>query len=370
MSDGTERAGSQGQRSCDRCVARSWLLARLAGHLEAARSRIAEVLALADDELIAALGGERRRALPRELARLDVGAARERARAAGLETICRCDPAYPPALRGLAAPPAMLHVAGGLERFLALAAQEPVAIVGTRRPSPYGLDMACSLARGLAGAGLTVVSGLALGIDSAAQAGALAAGARTLAVMPGSACRPYPARRRALHRRLVATAAAVSELPPGVEMRRWMFPARNRIIAGLAQMTVVVEAGSRSGALLTARYAREAGRSVAAVPGRVSSPQAVGTNALLAEGATLVRGPEDVLERLFGAGVHPVAPDEREQLPGELRALLAAIAAGRDSAAALARAGMPAERGLAALAALELAGYVTRGPGGRFRIVP
>lgn len=358
-----------GQRSCDRCLGRAWLLARLAGHLEQARGRIDAVLALPDDELIAVMGGRRRGLIARERASVDARAARERATAAGVETICRCDERYPGALRALASPPAVLHVAGGLDRLLCLLAEDPVAIVGARNASPYGLDVARSLGRGLAGAGLTILSGMALGIDSAAHAGALSTGA-TVAVLPGPADRPYPARRRALHGRIIAAGAAVSELPPGAAVRRWAFPARNRIIAGLAAMTVVVEAGARSGALLTAGYAAQLGRPLGAVPGRVTSPQAVGSNGLLAGGASVVRGPQDVLDRLFGAGARAAVPEPRSELNAELRALLSAIADGHDSASALTRAGVPADRGLAALATLELGGYVRRGAGGRFRIVP
>ena len=203
---------------------------------------------------------------------------------------------------GSTAPPAVLHVAGGLERLLELVAADPVAIVGSRRASPYGLDVARSLGRGLAFSGITIVSGMALGIDSAAHAGALDAGRPTVAVLPASADRPYPAGKRLLHRRIVATGAAVSELGPGPGVRRWMFPARNRIIAALAAMTVVVEAGERSGALLTAGLARRLDLPVGAVPGRVTTPQAAGPNALLAGGAGVVRGPQDVLDHLFGAG--------------------------------------------------------------------
>jgi DNA processing protein len=358
------------QRACDRCIARAWLVGRLAGHLEQARARIDSVLALEDEALIAALGGKHRRALASELREMDVDAARQRAAAAGVETICRCDPDYPLALRVLLGPPAVLHVAGGLERFLRLADQDPVAVVGARKASAYGLDVARSLGRDLASAGVTVLSGMALGIDSAAHAGAIGAGCATVAVLPGSADRPYPTRRRGLHRQIVAVGAAVSELPPGTAIWRWAFPARNRIIAGLAAMTVVVEAGHRSGALVTARRALEAGRPLGAVPGRITSPQAAGPNGLLARGACVVRGAQDVLDRLFGAGVRSVIAETRDELSAELRALLAAIAEGQDSAAALGRAGVPPERGLAALATLELGGYVRRGAGGRFRIVP
>ena len=390
---GSESApGAAGSgRACDRCLARTWLIGRLGGHIDLVRARIEEVLALEDDELIAAVGGGEESRIRQELGELDVDAARARSRGAGLETICVCDPAYPPALRALAAPPAVLHVAGGLERLLELAAQDPVALVGSRRPSPYGTEMAGKLASGLAFAGITVVSGMALGIDSAAHAGALDAGERqagavevrggravrgrvlgapTVAVLPGSAHRPYPAGKRTLHRRIVGAGAAVSELGPGTSVRRWMFLARNRITAGLAAMTVVVEAGEHSGSLVTARVAAGLGRGVGAVPGRVTTPQARGPHELLAGGACLVRGPQDVLDHLFGAGARVAAPLGRPEPALELRPLLNAIAEGHDTAAALGRAGFSADRGLAALAALELEGFVRRGPGGHFEATP
>jgi DNA processing protein len=357
------------ERACDRCTVRSWLVGRLAGHLDRARSRIDHVLALDDDDLIAAIGGRDKPRVQRELETLDVGEARSRARAVGLDTVCGCDPAYPPGLRALAAPPAVLYVAGGLGRVVDLLFGEPVAIVGSRRASPYGLDVSRSLGRGLAVAGVTVVSGMALGIDSAAHAGALEAGRPTVAVLPASADRPYPAGKRALYRRIVVAGAVVSELGPGTGVWRWMFPARNRIIAALAAMTVVVEAGDHSGALVTTRLAHGLGRPVGAVPGRVTTPQAAGPNGLLAAGAYVVRGPQDVLDHLFGAGARRVA-DPRRQAPGELRPLLEAIAEGHETAAALARAGFAPEQGLAALAALELGGFVRRGTGGRFSVVP
>jgi len=356
-------------RACDACTARTWLLGRMAGHIDRARGRIEAVLELGDDELIAALGGRQQSRMRDELERLDVAAVRSRSHEAGLEAICACDPAYPPALRALPAPPAVLHVAGGLGRLLGLLGDDPVAIVGSRRASPYGLDVARSLGRGLGMAGLSVVSGTALENDSAAHTGALEAGAATVAVLPGSADRPYPPGNRALYRRILAGGAAVSELGPGANVRRWTFLARNRIIAALAAMVVVVEAGEYSGALVTARLARELGRPVGAVPGRVTMLQAAGPNALLAAGAGLVRGPQDVLDHLFGAGVRRAAPGRRPP-PDELRPLLTAVAEGHDTAAALARAGFDAEAGLAGLAALELGGYVRRAAGGRFTVAP
>jgi len=355
-------------RACDRCLTRTWLIARLAGHIEQARGRSAAVLGLDDDALLAAVGGEQRGAVRAELERFDPAGAHREALDAGIEMICRCDGSYPPRLHALEHPPAVLHVAGGLDRFLRLVAEEPVAIVGARRATMYGVDIARALGRDLGAAGVTVLSGMALGIDSAAHRGALGIAAPTVAVLPGGAERAYPAAKRALHGQIRATGAAVSELPPGAQVRRWTFPARNRIIAALAAMTVVVEAGERSGALLTAASARSLGRPVGAVPGRVTSPLAYGPNRLLAEGAYVVRDVQDILDLLYGAGARRPHRPESDELAPELRVLLAAIADGADVTGALARAGLPPDRGLAALASLELAGYVQREAGGRFSV--
>ncbi len=353
-------------QACERCLGRAWLLGRLAAHLEPVRSRIAELLPLADESLIAAVAGSERISVLRELAGFDVSGARAGCRAAGLDTLCLCQDRYPGRLRDLEAPPAVLHVAGGLERLLTLIREEPVAVVGARRASPYGLEVARSLARNLSTAGVTVISGMALGVDSAAHTGALSGPTGTVAVLSGAAERPYPAAKRGLHQKIGATGAVVSELPPGVPVWRWMFPARNRIVAALAAMVVVVEAGERSGALLTARSARALRRPVGAVPGRVSSPQAAGPNALLAEGAHVVRGAQDVLDVLYGAGTRQLGEARRGELAPELRVLLGAIADGHSTSEALVQAGVPADQGLAALAGLELAGYVRREAGGRF----
>jgi DNA processing protein len=348
-------------RACPSCLARAWLIGELAGHLDAAVRRIDEVLALGDLELLAAVAGRRRDELERRLERFDGEEASAGIERAGLEAVCRCDPAYPQRLACLDAPPAVLHVCGGIDRLETLTAGSTVALVGSRRASPYGLNVARSLGRALASAGVPVISGMALGIDTAAHEGALAGGAGTVAVLPGCAAQPYPASRRALHKRITASGAAVSELGPGTSVRRWMFPARNRIIAALADVTVVVEAGLGSGALVTARVARWLGRPVGAVPGQVTSPVAAGCHALLVGGAALIRGPEDVVELLFGPAERPLVMESRPALDDEHRAVLAAVAAGRDKL----------EPGaLAALAWLELAGYVRRELGGRYSVVP
>jgi DNA processing protein len=357
--------------ACEACLRRTWLLQRLAGHIELERTRLSQVLALDDAELIAALGGYGRPEIEREWAKFDPDPMADRIDAAGLEALCRCDDRYPARLRALEAPPAVLHVAGGLTRFLELCSGEPVAIVGARRASEYGLEVARSLGRGLGAAGLTTVSGLARGIDAAAHRGTLeAVGGRTVAVVPGSAGRAYPAGQRLLHAAVVAGGAAISELGPGTRIRRWLFLARNRLIAALSALTVVVEAGEHSGALPTAETARELGRPIGAVPGRVTSPQAAGPNHLLAQGAIVIRGAQDVLDSLYGPGSRALPVESRPPLSRTQRDLLDALGRGDGPAAAAARAGVPLGDALATVAQLELAGWVRRGAGGSYIAVP
>lgn len=356
--------------ACGPCLARTWLLERLSMHIERVRARVQAVLALGDAELISAVAGADARGVARQLLRFEPAAALERSAAAGLEVVCRCDPGYPDRLRELAAPPAVLHVAGGLGRLAGCSRADPVAVVGARRASDYGAEVSRSLGHDLAAAGITTVSGMARGIDAAAHQGALDAAGPTIAVLPGSAQRPYPAGARRLHARIVADAVAVSELGPEAVVRRWNFTARNRTIAALAGVTVVVEATARSGALVTARIAAELGRPVAAVPGRVTSPHAEGPNGLLATGAAVVRGAQDVLDLVYGVGVRS-APEGRGAPADPIeRALLAELADGGDTEAAIRRAGIGPDNGLAALAALELTGRVRRGVGGRYTVVP
>jgi DNA processing protein len=355
---------------CEQCLRRAWLVGRLAGHLEPVRARIAELLALDDEALLAAVGGERQGELAGELQCFHGGEYLERADAAGLSVVCRCDPRYPPRLAELESAPAVLHVAGELDRFVELAASDPVAVVGSRRGSPYGREVCSALARGLAAAGVPVVSGMALGIDGAAHRGALDGGPATIAVLPSGADRPYPASARGLYARILSAGAAVSELPPGCSAWRWTFTARNRIIAGLSAMTVVVEAAQRSGALTTAKAARDLGRPIGAVPGRVSSALSAGPHGLLKAGAMLVTEAQDVLDELFGAGVRKAAESPAAApLAPELQALKGALGAGLDATPALRRAGIDASQGIAALAALELLGHIRREAGGRYSVL-
>jgi DNA processing protein len=287
---------------------------------------------------------------------------REAVAASGQLARCLHDADYPERLRHLAGPPAVLFSVGpGCE----LSDRPAVAVVGARRASDYGLEVARMLGRGLSAAGVTVVSGMAMGVDAAAHEGALAGGADTVAVLGCGADVAYPASRRRLHARLRRDALVVSELPPGFTARRWCFPVRNRVIAALAEVVVVVEGGERSGSLITARLARELGREVGAVPGRITSPAAAGPNSLLFDGAHPIRGAQDVLDLLFGAGVRAVAPArDPGALEPELRDIFEAVASGVDTLHALSRAGRDLTGAMAALAELELRGFVTRGAGG------
>ena len=328
--------------ACAGCLRRAWLVQRLGARLEIARheeARLPEVLALADPDLIAALAGRDAAQVGTEHAAFDDAAARAATADAGLIAVCRHDERYPARLSEMRDAPAVLHVGGELERMERLGEVEErvVAIVGTRRASRDGLEVARALGRDLALAGVPVVSGMALGIDAAAQRGAVDAGGLSVAVLAGGADVPYPRRERALHAALLRTGLVVSEAPAGGRAWKWAFPARNRTIAGLADLTVVVEAAERSGSLITADLALRLGRDVAAVPGPVTSPICAGTNALLRDGATLVRGVDDVLDALYGAGAAP----QRDPHPGpalepHLAELLEAVAEGNDTVGALA----------------------------------
>lgn len=371
--------------ACDRCLRRTDLIAALAGRIEIewrGRRGRPRLLALPDEALLEWAGQVE---IARRHAGFAAATAREAIRSAGLWAACACSPRYPAGLRDLEDPPAVVHGLGGAaaalpggERPRGEAAADggeadgaAVAIVGTRRPTAYGLEVARSLGRALAAARVPVVSGMALGIDSAAHEGALDAPAgRTIAVMAGGADRCYPARKAALHRRIAERGAVISEMPPGFPPYRWAFPARNRLIAALGAATVVVEAAERSGSLITADLAAELGRPVAAVPGPVTSPVSEGTNLLLKTGCELVRSPQDALDMMFGAGTRTAtsaAQAAAADLRPELRALLDAVRAGRGSVAELAGDdGAGATAAAAGLTELELLGLVRRAFGGRY----
>jgi DNA processing protein len=260
----------------------------------------------------------------------------------GLRFLGRSEAAFPPLLRAIHDPPIGLFVRGTADAELL--ARPAVAVVGARACSAYGSHVARTLARELAAAGLVVVSGLARGVDGAAHRGALEAGGLTVAVLGCGIDRDYPASHRELARGISESGLIVSEYAPEVEPAPWRFPARNRVIAGLAVATVVVEARERSGALITADLALEEGREVFAVPGEITSSLSKGTNALLRSGAAPLTAVGDVLEH-FGLEIQPAVAadsaaaqildhlpataDELARLteldPGQLAALLAEL---------------------------------------------
>lgn len=353
--------------ACDLCLRRAFLIARLApriaGLLERPRERVAGLLALSEPDLLAAVAGQHAEPCLEELDKLDIGAERERLIDDGFVACCRHSHAYPPLLLELGDPPAVLFALGRIETLDALRREPAVAIVGTRNPSPYGTEVANSLGRGLGAAGVPVVSGLALGIDATAHRGCLAGKGMPVAVL---ACGPdvvYPRRHRRLHQRVRESGLVISELPPGTQPFRWSFPARNRIMAGLARMTVVVEAADPSGSLITSDFARDLNRSVAAVPGRVTSRVAQGTNGLLKDGAVPITGAEDVLDELFGVGMRSVPSQDRVHHepddPRLARVLEAAERFGSVGAIADA-ANLASGQARAALGRLEAEGYLVR----------
>ena len=277
----------------------------------------------------------------------------------GFRFVARSDGRFPRLLHAIHDPPPGLFVRGGADP--ALLSQPAVAVVGARSCSPYGSAVARMLGRELAAAGLVVVSGLARGVDAEAHRGALEARGLTVAVLGCGVERDYPASHRELARRIVERGLVVSEYAPGVEPAPWRFPARNRIIAGLARATAVVEAREASGALITADLALEEGREVFAVPGEITSALSVGSNALLRLGATPLTRATDVLEAL---GVEPAPPTASAQLDEEAERLLGRIRDGPSSADELARAtGLSAGRVGVLLSELELAGVAQESAG-------
>ncbi len=211
----------------------------------------------------------------------------------GWRLLTRDDEAYPALLREIYDPPHVLYVAGDPQVLAAPA----VAVVGARRPTPFGRAVAERLARDLAARGLVVVSGMATGIDSLAHWGALLAG-RTVAVLGSGFDEVYPKENKELFRKIAATGAVVTEFPPAARPLGYRFPLRNRVISGLALAVVVVEATRQSGSLITARLALEQNREVMAVPGNITSALSSGTNWLIKTGAKLVETWEDVVEEL------------------------------------------------------------------------
>jgi DNA processing protein len=271
----------------------------------------------------------------------------------------RSDSHFPSRLRAIFDPPRVLYVRGGGD--LELLARRAVAVVGARSCSRYGAHVARMLGRELAVAGLVVISGLARGVDGEAHRGALEADGVTIAVLGCGIDRDYPASNAQLSRRIEEQGLVVSEYEPGVEPAPWRFPARNRIIAGLCEAVVVVEARERSGALITADFALEEGREVFAVPGEITATLSIGTNALLKLGATPLTSAQDVLDAL---GVEPpeaAAPVDVSPAAVQVLELVREAPCGADDLTA--RGVLDAGAISVALTELELAGLVAAADG-------
>ena len=300
-------------------------------------------------------------------------AARERQAAAelGAAVVTAADAGYPACLEHLALPPPVLYIQGELPQGLA------VAIVGSRKADAYGQEVAELFARGLAEAGVTVVSGFARGIDAAAHRGALAApDGRTVAVLGCGLGIDYPAGQGRLGRDIAGRGARLSELPCEAPPRAWHFPVRNRLIAALSAGILVVQAAPRSGSLVTARHALDLGREIWAVPGRIFDERSLGPNALIRDGASLVQHPREILESLeilpgLASSTREPAlpadtgPEPPAGFPGQVFAALPR-GGGRAAEEVAAELGAPVDQVLGALLELELLGRVKRLPGSAY----
>jgi len=285
------------------------------------------------------------------------------------------DEGYPALLREIPDPPQQLYVHGDPT----VLHTHQLAIVGSRNPSPGGQQTAHEFASALAQAGLTITSGLALGIDAAAHEGALSGGGKTLAVVGTGLDRVYPASNRGLAHQVADGGAIVSEFPLGTPVRPGHFPQRNRIISGLSIGTLVVEAALRSGSLITARLAAEQGREVFALPGSIHNPVARGCHKLIRQGAKLVETAQDILEDLGALAAYvsqvnsvinqreSINSSSSEVLDSSQQQVLAQLGYDPVSVdAVIERGELPAEQVMASLLALELEGYVSSAPGGTY----
>jgi DNA processing protein len=278
---------------------------------------------------------------------------------------------YPLPLRHIHNPPMLLFVRGDTN----LLGRDQLAIIGSRHATRAGLDHARGFAAALGDCNLLVSSGLALGIDGAAHAGALDAGHPTLAVIGSGLDKIYPRQHQRLGERVIANGLLVSEYPPGTQARPAHFPQRNRIISGLSRGVLVVEAGLKSGSLITARLALEQGRDVFAIPGSVHSPVARGCHQLIRQGATLVESVSDILQELGGWWSEPVTPGEglksavTDGLDAREIAVLEALGYDSQSTDVLvSSSGLSADQLMQSLLLLELQGLAAAAPGGYVRI--
>lgn len=326
----------------------------------------AAVLAAAPSELrgVSGVGPKLASAIVRARQEIDVAAEIELCRQRQVAIVTQHDPAYPRALQEIHDPPAVLFVRGGIEPCDALA----VAIVGSRHATRYGTEQAERLATSLSRAGLTVISGLARGIDAAAHRGALNAGGRTLAVLGSGVLNIYPPEHHELAREVSSHGAVVSESPPRTAPISGAFPQRNRLISGMSLGVIVVEAALQSGALITARHAMEQGREVFAVPGPVNSRMSRGCHQLIRDGARLVETADDVLEELGplvaaatrrdGAVVHHPAELLLNEAEQQVLAAVGAAPTSIDEVISVSQ--LPTPQVLATLSVLEMRRLVRR----------
>ncbi len=296
----------------------------------------------------------------------------EAAQRLGGRTLIAADPEYPELLRQIPDPPPLLFALGDLS----LLGRPAVAIVGSRDHTTYGAEVARALAWGLGSGGIVVVSGMARGLDAVAHTGALDGGGATIGVLGNGLGVVYPAANRTLYQRVAERGLLLTEFPPGEKPTAGSFPRRNRLISGLARVTVVVEAAEGSGALITAGTALDQGREVMAVPGPISSPSSVGANRLIRDGAEPLLSSDDLLAH-YPEAVRPTEgfaslPSVPRALPDGLGEAERAVAGllGSDALPLdeiIGRSGRSPQDLIAALSALEIAGVVEQRPGRAFR---
>jgi DNA processing protein len=308
-------------------------------------------------------GEEGPEGLARRRALLDPVKEEARLKSAGVNYICHNAPDYPENLFHIFDPPPVIFIQGDLTAADKMA----VAVVGSRKPSPYGLIVAEKLAKDLAAVGITVVSGMARGIDTASHKGSLAGGGRTIAVLGCGSDVVYPKENKKLMVQITNKGAVISEYPLGTPPQPWHFPARNRIISGLSLGTVVVEAAEKSGALITADFALEQGRDVMAVPGNIANALSRGPHRLIRQGARLVEGAGDIIDEMGLEKLFPV-PEEAAagsvKMSGEEEALYKLLSVEPVHLDELIdRTGLLPQKAMAALMYLEIKGLARQMPG-------
>ena len=283
----------------------------------------------------------------------------------GIMAITTIDLNYPEMLRETDGAPVVLYAKGQLKPQDKYA----FALVGSRKPTPYGVSVAETISERLASMGFTIVSGMARGIDAAAHRGVLRSGGRTIAVLGSGLDVPYPPEHKGLMQKIASSGVVFSELLPGAPPDKENFPKRNRLISGLSLGVLVVEATAKSGSLITAGYALEQGREVFAVPGNITSVNAQGTNELIRKGAVLTRNAEDIVEELAPLLKGFIRSDnsERAEISEEEKKISAVLSGEPSHIDAISRqSSLPASRVLGLLLGLELKGIVRQTTGKRF----